>query len=136
MDIKYGNGQTSYGPGVSITLSGHEVARAIYAYLVAHGIHVDGPKTVSSEGKLMGDTLVYVDPSGFVIYKGVKYDGKGPIPEKIMSKKLLNDLLEELDSIDSTGVFWDQNWQQIRECSHHPEYIRVEDLNKIIEKYK
>lgn len=79
MNIKYGNGQTNYGPGVSITLSGDEVAQAIYAYLVAHGVYINGPRTVSSEGKLMGKTQVYVDPAGFVIYEGEKYDGKGPV---------------------------------------------------------
>lgn len=78
MKVQYGRGKLTYGSGVSITLSGDEVAQAIYAYLVAHGVHINGPRTVSSEGKLMGKTLVYVDPAGFVIYKNEKYSGKGP----------------------------------------------------------
>lgn len=78
MKVKYGKGQTQYGPGVSITLSGNEVAIAIDAYLVAHGIHVDGPRTITMNGELMSKTKVYVDPAGFVICEGEKYSGKGP----------------------------------------------------------
>ena len=77
MNIEYGNGQTSYGPGVSITLSGDEVAQAIYAYLVANDINISGPRTVSMKGKLMSKTKIYVDPSGFVIYEGKRYNGRG-----------------------------------------------------------
>lgn len=76
MNIEYGNGQTSYGPGVNITLSGDEVAQAIYAYLVAHNINISGPRTVSMNGELMSKTKIYVDPSGFVIYEGKRYSGK------------------------------------------------------------
>lgn len=51
-------------------------------------------------------------------------------------KEILENLLSDLDSMDIVGVFWDRNWQEIRECSYHPEYIRVEDLNKLIKEYK
>ena len=78
MKVNYGEGSSSgYGPGVLITLTGDEVALAIYAYLVAHNVNINGPRTVSSNGKLMGNTQVYVDPSGFVISKGIKYNGRG-----------------------------------------------------------
>lgn len=79
MKVKYGNGKTQYGPGVSIILSGDEVAIAIHAYLVANGIHVDGPRTITMNGELMSKTKVYVDPAGFVIYDGKRYNGKGPV---------------------------------------------------------
>ena len=42
MNISYGNGPTQYGPGVSIEMTGEDVALAISAYLVAHGIHISG----------------------------------------------------------------------------------------------
>ena len=77
MLVKYGEGKTKYGPGVSIDLDGAEVATAIDAYLVAHGIHVSGPRTISVNGELCENGKVYVDPSGFVIANGKKLSGRG-----------------------------------------------------------
>jgi hypothetical protein len=77
MIVKYGEGTTEYGPGVSIELTGSEVAQAIHAWLVAHGVYVDGPRTVTVNGDLCGKGSVYVDPSGFVIADGVKWSGRG-----------------------------------------------------------
>ena len=78
MNIKYGNGSTKYGPGVLIELDGNEVATAIDAYLVAHGIHVNGPRTISVNDERCGHGQVYVDPSGFVITAdGEKMSGRG-----------------------------------------------------------
>ncbi len=78
MKIKHGNGHTEYGPGVDIALSGEEVATAIMAYLVARGVCVDGPRTVTVNGELCESGRIYVDPSGFVINeKGVRYSGRG-----------------------------------------------------------
>ena len=67
MEVRYGKGTTEYGPGVDIDLSGDEVATAIDAYLVAHGIHVSGPRTINVNGELIESGNVYVDPSGFVV---------------------------------------------------------------------
>lgn len=53
--------------GVFIHLSGDEVAVAISAYLVAHAIHVSGPRTIRVNGELCDSGSIYVDPSGFVI---------------------------------------------------------------------
>ena len=78
MDVKYGRGTTEYGPGVDIELTGDEVATAIDAYLVAHGIHVSGPRTITVNGSLCEAGNIYVDPSGFVITDGEKIDGRGP----------------------------------------------------------
>lgn len=40
-----------YGPGVDILLTASEVATAIDAHLVAHGVHVDGPRTIHMGGE-------------------------------------------------------------------------------------
>lgn len=76
MEIKHGNGTTEYGPGVLIELTGDEVAVAIYAYLVAHGVHIDGPRTVTVNGDLCETGRVYVDPSGSVVSKGGRLSGR------------------------------------------------------------
>lgn len=76
MKVKRGEGRTEYGPGVSIELTGDEVATAIFAYLVARRVHVDGPRTVTVNGELCEDGRVCVDPEGFVIHKGRKISGR------------------------------------------------------------
>lgn len=65
-----------YGPGVGITLSGDEVAIAISAYLVAHDINIQGPRTITINGELCREGYIYVDPSGFVVSDGEKISGK------------------------------------------------------------
>lgn len=78
MRIGYGSVPTEYGPGVNIKLTGDEVARAIDAWLVARGVHVDGPRTVTVNGKLCKAGRIYVDPGGFVITpRGRKVSGRG-----------------------------------------------------------
>jgi hypothetical protein len=77
MYVQHGEGKTKYGPGVSITLTGDEVAVAIDAFLVAHGVHVSGPRTITVNGELCESGRVYVDPSGFVISGGEKISGDG-----------------------------------------------------------
>lgn len=77
MDVKLGNGATKYGPGVEINLDGAEVATAIDAYLVAHGVHVRGPRTITVNGSLCEVGRVYVDPSGFVVAHGERLNGSG-----------------------------------------------------------
>lgn len=77
MKVKYGKGKTKYGPGVSIKLSGVDVALAIYAYLVAHNIHASGPATITVNRELCKEGHVYVDPSGRVVSMGKEYSGRG-----------------------------------------------------------
>lgn len=78
MIVKRGKGRTEYGPGVHIELTGDEVATAIDAYLVAHDVHVSGPRTITVNGGLCKSGHVYVDPSGFVINAaGKKLFGRG-----------------------------------------------------------
>lgn len=77
MKIQRGSGKTQYGPGVSIDLTGDEVATAIDAYLVSHGVYVSGPRTITVNGELCRDGEIYVDPSGFVIADGEKFSGNG-----------------------------------------------------------
>lgn len=78
MNIAYGLGKTEYGPGVSIELSGEEVAVAISAYLEAHQVHVRGARTITVNEELCEAGRVYVDPAGFVVADGEKYSGRGP----------------------------------------------------------
>lgn len=88
MRIGYGKGPTKYGPGVDIKLTGDEVATAIDAYLVALGVHVDGPRTITVNGELCQVGRVYVDPVGFVITpKGQKFAGRGPSPQEVKLKR-------------------------------------------------
>ena len=77
MDIKEGAGKTKYGPGVSIVLTGDEVATAIDAWLVAQGVRVSGPRTVTVNSQLCASGHVYVDPSGYVVADGRKLSGRG-----------------------------------------------------------
>lgn len=76
MEVKFGEGKTKYGPGVEINLTGDEVAIAIDAYLVAHGIYVDGARTIRVNGELCEEGSIYVDPSGNVIEDGERWVGR------------------------------------------------------------
>jgi hypothetical protein len=77
MNVRYGDGKTQYGPGVSIEMTGDEVATAIDAWLVAHDCHVRGPRTITVNGDLCEAGHVYVDPSGFVVHDGRRFNGSG-----------------------------------------------------------
>lgn len=78
MEIEYGEARTEYGPGVNIDLTGDEVAIAIDAWLVAHGVRVSGPRTTTVNGKLCEGGRVYVDPSGVVhLQSGIFLSGRG-----------------------------------------------------------
>jgi hypothetical protein len=77
MEIQFGKGKTKYGPGVQIDLTGEEVAMAIYTYLTAHNVHIDGTATISVNGKLCQFGGIYVDPSARVIANGKEWNGKG-----------------------------------------------------------
>ena len=82
MKVKYGKGKTKYGPGVEIELTGDEVATAIDAYLAAHNIRINGPRTTSVNGNLCESGSIYVDPSGDVVANGKGFSGRGPINKK------------------------------------------------------
>ena len=79
--VRYGDGKTQYGPGVSIELTGSEVATAISAYLVAHDVNISGARTITVNGELCEIGHVYVDPSGFVVSDGVAISGRGDIAD-------------------------------------------------------
>ena len=73
MKIKQDKEPATFGPGVSIQLTGDEIALAIEAWLVAKGVRVRGSRTITVNGELCESGLVYVDPSGFVMAKGERY---------------------------------------------------------------
>lgn len=73
MKIEYGKGTTEYGPGVMITLTSVEIAKAIDVWLYSQGVIARGARTIRC-GKI---GTVYVDPSGFLIYDGKKWSGRG-----------------------------------------------------------
>ena len=78
MVIEYGQGHTGYGPGVDINLSGEEVVQAISAWLLANGVNISGPRTITvNDGEPCSNGNIYVDPSGYVIYDGEKISGRG-----------------------------------------------------------
>ena len=77
MKVEFGKGKTEYGTGVQIDLTGDEVATAISSYLVAHGIHIVGERTITVNGELCEYGGIYVDPSGRVIANGEGFDGRG-----------------------------------------------------------
>jgi hypothetical protein len=79
MIVRHGDGKTKEGPGVLISLTGDEVAVAINAYLAAHRVYVFGPKTVRVNSGLCRTGEVYVDPSGYVMDKGIRMSGDGGI---------------------------------------------------------
>lgn len=120
MIVKHGEGRTQYGPGVAIELTGDEVATAIDAWLVAHGVHVSGPRTVTVNGGLCRFGQVYVDPSGFAIAGGEKVDGRGPAP-RIEERSAIVDeigdvvgsrpvLLDADGDVVATGpIMWDED---------------------------
>jgi hypothetical protein len=80
MQFRYGEGTSSFGPGVVIKLTANEVATAIDAYLVAHGVVINGPRTVTIDGGLCTEGSVFVYPSGFVNADGRTFYGRGPTP--------------------------------------------------------
>lgn len=75
MEVYFGNGKTEYGTGVQIDLTGAELAQAICTYLTAHNIHISGAKTITVNGELCEESGIYVDPSGFVMKDGERYNG-------------------------------------------------------------
>ena len=89
MKINYGNGQTKYGPGVEIELTGEDVAKAIYLYLFSKDVKITGPATINVNADLCRQGMVYVDPSGYVMNKGVKLSGKGKTPIHISKSTTL-----------------------------------------------
>ena len=75
MKIDYGVGKTQYGPGVSIELTGDEVAMAIDQYLTNMKVIVKGPRTIRVNNEPCMKGQIYVDPSGSVIYGTQHFSG-------------------------------------------------------------
>jgi hypothetical protein len=80
--IEFGPGETQYGKGIDITLTGDEAALAIRAYLLTQGVQVTGATTVTVNGQRVESAKVYVDPSGRVsvdwpLYLGLPREQRG-----------------------------------------------------------
>lgn len=80
-EVGIGKGRTEFGTGVEVVLTGDEVATAIDAFLVAHGIYVSGPRTIRVNSELCEVGSIYVDPSGFVVSGGKRHSGRGTIDD-------------------------------------------------------
>lgn len=72
MDIQE-HAPSRWGKSVSVEMTGSEVALAIMAYLVAHDIHISGPKTITVNGSLIENGRVFIDPSGFLVCDGERH---------------------------------------------------------------
>lgn len=70
MQMKRGKSETGYTSGTVIEMTGDEVATAIDAWLVAHQVIVNGPRTIRVNGSLIKHGEIYVDPSGRVLVTG------------------------------------------------------------------
>lgn len=105
-DVKYGNGKTEYGPGVLITLSGEEMAKAVMLWLHSQDVIVRGPATIRYDGEFLQDNLatVYVDPSGFVIADDQKFSGRGPIDKSIRDCELSVRAINVLEAVGITTL--------------------------------
>lgn len=79
MIVRFGDGPTEFGPGVTIELTGDEVATAIETWLLAHGVRVYGARTITVNGDLCEAGRVYADPGAFVMADGKRWNGKGTI---------------------------------------------------------
>jgi len=82
MKIKEGQGTTEFGKGINIKLTEIDIALAIYAYLVANDVHIEGAATIRLGGELISKGSIYVDPSGSVISNGKRYCGRTGKKEK------------------------------------------------------
>jgi len=95
MNITYGAGKTTYGPGVQIDLPGDEVAMAIYTYLTAHRMRITGAAIIRVNDELIDRCSIYVDPSGSVMSNGKKWTGCGPLTKGTVMVGDLPDLRTE-----------------------------------------
>lgn len=77
MRIRFGAGKTEHGTGISIKLTGREVAMAIVNYVSQKGVYISGPRTVRVNGELCGGGHIYVDPFGFVLDGDTFMSGRG-----------------------------------------------------------
>jgi hypothetical protein len=78
MNVRYGDGTTEYGPGVTIEITGDEVAIAIESWLVGQNVHIRGARTITVNSELCEAGQVYVDPGAFVMAYGQRFSGRGP----------------------------------------------------------
>ena len=61
--------------GVQIDLEGKEIESAIYAYLAAHNIQIEGLPSITVNGELCKSGQLSVDAYGRVFDNGIEYAG-------------------------------------------------------------
>jgi len=82
VSIEHGPLGGTSGPGVVLSLDNNALACAVDLFLASQGFVVMGPRTVHIAVSAMTTepqvkVEVYVDPSGFVIARGKRWDGQG-----------------------------------------------------------
>jgi hypothetical protein len=78
LEVRYGEGKTEFGPGVTIEFPGADVVEAITDWLTSKGVTMTGPRSIKVNGERCRIGRIYVDPSGEVVANGQRFPGRGP----------------------------------------------------------
>jgi hypothetical protein len=76
MKIKKGKGDSEFGTGIDIKLTGNELAKAVDLYLYSQDLYVSGARTIRVNGDKCKSASVYIDPSGSLIKDGERISGR------------------------------------------------------------
>lgn len=49
---------------------------------------------------------------------------------------VITEFCDKLSELDEVGVYYDRRWDDIRETSRHPNYIRSSDILEMINHYR
>ena len=75
MKIQFSSKTENKAGGVQIDFEGKEIEAAIYAYLAAHNIQIDGLPSITINGELCKSGQLCVDGYGRVFDNGIEYSG-------------------------------------------------------------
>lgn len=113
MRVKRGTASDDSHPGVTIDLTGDEVATAIRHWLHGQGVLIFGSSTVRVDGNLCDSGQVYVDPSGNVVYNGKRYEAIDPAEATEMREQIAS-LIAEVGTLRSRLEYHDSLAAEIR----------------------